>query len=60
MSRMHDSVAGWPRGGRGLAAGATMQPPAACQRAMHPCARPPMPAQAVSQPARGARGPDSP
>ena len=22
MSRMHDSVAGWPRGGRGLAAGA--------------------------------------
>eukprot|EP01048_Picozoa_sp_COSAG05_P009891 COSAG05_NODE_839_length_7033_cov_12.960485_6_plen_114_part_00 len=50
----------WPRGGRGLAAGATIQPPAACQRAMHPCARPPMPAQAVSQPARGARGPDSP
>ena len=48
------------RGGRGMAAGAMMWPPAACQRAMHPCARPPMPAQAVSQPARGARGPDSP
>ena len=43
-----------------LVAGATIQPPAACQRAMHPCARPPMPGQAVGQPARGARGPDSP
>ena len=30
---MHDSVAGWPRGGRGLAAGATMQPPAAASEA---------------------------